>query len=231
MERILAVDTNIAVYEKQTAEWAKYGIGVQRVETMNGAINRLARGDEFLLVVINEDTIMDYMAKLPVLRDVTDIPIFIVSSTFTIENKIRAMNLGADVYDQYIPHAKQNVLVTLETLKAQKRWAKNPSAHMEILTGGEIILSQSRRKVFVKDAEISLARKEFDILRYLMENNGRVMTHKQLMREIWGENYTEKDTDVLWRTINRLRVKLSKAPPANEYIKIERGVGYVFNPK
>ncbi|MCL2030803.1 MAG: winged helix-turn-helix domain-containing protein, partial [Oscillospiraceae bacterium] len=65
---------------------------------------------------------------------------------------------------------------------------------------------------------------------YLMENSGCVVEHRQLMEEIWGKAYNEKDTDILWRTINRIRTKLSEIYPGNEYIRIERGVGYVFEP-
>jgi DNA-binding response OmpR family regulator len=230
MERILAVDTNLAVHEEQTEEWAKYGIGAQRVNTMNDAVTLLAKGDEFLFVVINEDTVRDFMKQLPILRDATDLPIFIVTSTHTIDKKIKALRLGADVYDPFVSYTKQTVLLALETLKAQNRRAGRPQKQLGILTGGDIILSQMRRKVFVKDTEVGLAKKEFDILRYLMENSGCVVEHRQLMEEIWGKDYNEKDTDILWRTINRIRTKLSRICPDNAYIRIERGVGYVFEP-
>ena len=138
------------------------------------------------------------------------------------------MSLGADVYDPFVSYTKQAVLLALEMLKAQNRWVKRPQKHVGILTGGDIILSQLRRKVFVKDTEVILAKKEFDILRYLMANSGCVLEHRQLMEEIWGEDYSEKDTDILWRTVNRIRTKLSKIYPNNEYIRIVRGVGYVF---
>ena len=230
MERILAIDTNVAVHEEQTEEWAKYGIGTQLVNTMNNAINKLINGDEFLFVVINEDTTSDFLKQLPIMRDATDLPIFVVTSEYTIDKKITAMSLGADVYDPFVSYAKKTVLLTLETLKVQNRWAKRPQKQLAILTGEDIILSQLRRKVFVKDNEVSLAKKEFDILRCLMANSGCVVEHKQLMEEIWGRDYNEKDTDILWRTVNRIRTKISRIYPDNEYIKIERGVGYIFEP-
>ena len=52
----------------------------------------------------------------------------------------------------------------------------------------------------------------------------------RLLNEIWGEHYIERDADVLWRTVNRLRIKLSKNHPIGDIIKIERGVGYVLEP-
>ncbi|MCL2082180.1 MAG: response regulator transcription factor [Oscillospiraceae bacterium] len=230
MERILAVDTDIAIHEEHTAEWAKYGIGTRRVNTINDAIGRLVAGEEFLFVVINEDTICDFMKQLPIMRDATDMPIFIVTSTYTIDKKIKAMNLGADVYEPFVSYAKQNVLLALETLKAQSRRTKRSQKHVGILTGGDIILSKLRRKVFVKNTEVNLAKKEFDILCYLMDDSGCVVEHKELMEKIWGEDYNEKDTDILWRTMNRIRTKLSEIYPAKEHIRVERGVGYAFEP-
>ncbi|MDR3270835.1 MAG: winged helix-turn-helix domain-containing protein [Peptococcaceae bacterium] len=230
MERILAVDTNVSVHEEKTKKWTKYGIGTQRVNTMNDAIDKLVQGDEFLFVVINEDTISDFMKQLPIMRDATELPLFVVTSAYTLDKKIKAMSLGADVYEPFIAYAEQNVLLALEILKAQNRWAKRPQKQLSILTGGDIILSRLRRKVFVKDTEVSLAKKEFDILRYLMANSGCVVEHKELIEEIWGKGYNEKDTDILWRTVNRIRTKLSNIYPDKEYIRIERGVGYVFEP-
>lgn len=229
MVQLLAVDKSVVVYEQETAEWVKYGVLPQRVDFMNEAINRLKQNEEFLFIVINEDTVPEFMPLLPILRDVTDVPIFVMTSNYTIEKRVAALNNGADVYDPNNPQPMQNVLSTLELLKTLKRWT-NRSVRLEVLLCGDIILSRPRRKVFTKDNEISLSKKEFEILYYLMSNNGYVMTHEQILKEIWGENYTNSDVDVLWRTVNRLRVKLSITPPANQYIKIERGVGYMFAP-
>lgn len=230
MEQILAVDTNHAIHQEQTEEWRKYGIGAQRVNTINEAIHKLAGGEEFLFVVINEDTIPDFMNQLPVMRDVTGLPIFVVTSAYTVEKKIKAFSLGADVYDPFTSYtnARQAVLLMLETLKARRRWAEQPSKRMSILTSRDIVLSKLRRKVFVKDIEVDMPKKEFEILCCLIENAGCVMEHRQLMEAIWGEDYVEKDTDILWKAVNRVRTKLSKINPGQEYIRIERGVGYVF---
>ena len=228
MEGILAIDKDLAVHEKAVAQWAKHGISIKRVETMHEAIRQLKQSDNYLFVGINEDTVPDFMSMLPLMRDVTDIPIFVMSSSYTIDKNVRAMSLGADVYDNFYANSEHNVLMGLEVLKAQSRWAKRAHKKLEVYVYGDVILSKRRRKVYVNDFEVSLGRKEFDILQFLMANYGCVVEHKRLLQEIRGENYSEKDTDVLWRTVNRLRVKLSEKYPAREYIKIERGVGYVF---
>lgn len=228
MERILAVDTNLAIHEEQTREWVKYGIETLRVDTMNEAIHLLNRGEQFLFIAINEGSILNYLRQLPIMRDVTELPIFVLTTDYSIEKKIKAMNFGADVYEPFISYTKQGVLLALELLKAQNRRMGQANRQIPILSGGEIVLSQLRRKVFVKDIEVSLAKKEFDILKYLMTNSGCVIEHRLLMEAIWGDDYSEKDTDILWRTVNRIRTKLSQINPEKKWIKIERGVGYVF---
>jgi len=228
MNTILAIDTDLTVHEQQTAAWGKIGIGTSRVETMNEAISRLSRGETFLFIAINEDSIPDYIPQLPLMRDVTNLPIFIITSNYTTSKKVAAIQSGADVYDPFSNFVKENVFGALELLKLQKRWAELPKEPSAVLIGGDIILSPLRRIVFVKDIEVSLRKKEFDILYHLIANKGQFLTHKQLLYKVWGDEYSENGNDILWKTIYRLRSKLSKASMGKEYIKAERETGYKF---
>jgi DNA-binding response OmpR family regulator len=220
---MLAVDKNVTVFERRTGGWAKYGVAPQRVDSMREAIYRLIQGEKFYFIVINEDTVPEFMPLLPIMRDVTEAPIFVLTSNYTVEKRTTALKNGADVYDPIHAQPRHNILSMLELLK---RWSDR-SLNLEVLVGGDIVLSQPRRKVFIKDNEIALSKTEFAILHYLMSNTGCVMTHEQILKAAWDE-YIESDVGVLWRAVNRLRAKLPA--PANEYIKIVRGVGYVFEP-
>jgi DNA-binding response OmpR family regulator len=226
---ILAVEKDIAVHERETAEWKKHGVGALRVETMSEAIKLLKRRNDFLFIAINEDTVPDFMSMLPIMRDSTNSPIFIITSVYTMEKWIKAINCGADTYDPFNTCARENILGALTFLKAQSRRAKRLPKPLQILIGGDIILSPLRRSVYLKDIRIPLTKKEFDILHFLMDRDENVVTHAQLMSKIWGDEYKSKGVDVLWQTVNRLRRKLSKASPTTEYIEVERGVGYRFS--
>jgi DNA-binding response OmpR family regulator len=135
---------------------------------MNEAIIWLARGEEFLFVAINEDTIPDFTVQVPVMRDVTNVPIFVVTSSYTNQKKINAISLGVDVYDPFNEYAKDNVLGALESIRLQNKWTNRPSVPLPLLVGGDVILSPSHQCVFVKDREVILTKKEFDTLKYLM---------------------------------------------------------------
>jgi len=229
MNTILAVDKDAVIHERETAEWLKYGIDALRVDTMTEAISLLVHRDDFLFVAINEDTIPGFMLQMRIMRDVTKLSIFVITSNYTIEKKLKAMDCGADVYDHFNAYIKNNVISALALLKAKKRRAKLMPKSLRILTGGDIILSPLRRSVFIKDVKVSLTKKEFDVLHCLMAVNGHVVTHARLIRKVWRYESEWTDTDVLWRTVDRLRGKLAETSPTNEYIIIERGVGYKFS--
>ena len=227
-ETILAVDTDIEVNERHKTEWEKYGIGSVRVSTMQKAIERLICDSEFFFIVINEDTIQNYMSSLSLMRDVTDVPIFVVTSSYTVEKRVKAYKLGVDVYEPFNNCTHDYIISVLELLNLKKRWSERSIKPMPVLVSNGVILSPARRMVIVEDTEICLTKKEFDILHYLMEKNGAIVGHAQILKKIWGDHYSENDTDVLWRTVDRLRRKLSQVSPECKYIKVEYGIGYRF---
>ena len=112
--------------------------------------------------------------------------------------------------------------------EAQSRWANRPATLPPVLIGGDIILSPSRRVVLIKDTEVVLQKKEFAILQLLMANKGHFMEPGQLLRKVWDSDYMEADNKNLYKTINRLRNKISEVSPNKEYIKVEREIGYKF---
>lgn len=225
---ILVVDKDDAVYERETLAWRQHGINTLRVETMSEAVKLLNQKGDFLFIAINEDTIPNFMSVLPIMRDSTSSPIFVITSSYTIEKKIKAMNCGADVYDPFNTCTKENVHGALTLLKAQNRRTERPPKPLQVQVGGGIILSPLRRSVFLNDVKVSLTKQEFDILYYLMDHDGHVVEHTWLIRKIGGNKSNTKNAENLWRAINRIRGKLSQISSTNEYIEIERGVGYRF---
>ena len=83
----------------------------------------------------------------------------------------------------------------------------------------------ARHQVFYKEKEIELTPNEFDILRILLQNAGRVITHRMMIREVWG-TYTENDNRMLRVNISNLRKKIEPDPNQPHYILTELGVGY-----
>lgn len=228
MKTILAVDPDVRIHKQQTAEWAKYGVGTRRAHTVHDAIVLLTGSESYLFIAINEDTMPDFVSRLPLMRDATDFPIFVFTSDYAIDKKLTAMSLGADVYDHFSYYAKDNVLSSLAILQAQRRWAQRPARKLPLIVCGDIILSPSRRKVLVRDTEVTLTTKEFDILRYFMANPDIVLTYRQIYRRIWGCGYDEEEHHLVWYHISLLRQSLEKALGENDYITTVRDIGYRF---
>ena len=228
--RLIAVDTFVDVHERAVAAWGSVGIKILRVETMNEAIARLSRGEEYLFAAINEDSIPDFMAQLPIMRDVTDVPIFVITSTYTTAKKAKVIGLGADVYDPFAELAIDNVHGALALLKSINRQSEKTKNPLSVLIGGDVVLSKLRRLVFVNDVEVKLPKKEFEVLKVLMEHSGCFLETAQLLRIVWGEEYSEKASNSLWRVISMIRSNLSEVSQGKEYIKAEREIGYRFSP-
>ena len=160
----MAVDKDIAFHKQRTAEWEKYGIGTVRTNSMHEAITKLVHGDRFMFIVINEGSIPDFMAQLPIMRDVTNLPIFVFTNSYAIGKKIKAMDLGADMYDWHNTYVKDDVLEALEILKVQNRWSHRPLNALPVLVCGDIILSPLRHIVFVKDVKVRMVRQHQEYL-------------------------------------------------------------------
>jgi two-component system KDP operon response regulator KdpE len=97
-------------------------------------------------------------------------------------------------------------------------------ANEPIFTTGGLTLDFSHRLVTVNEKEIQLTPTEYDILRLLVTHAGKVLTHRQLLRQIWGEGYN--DMHILRVNISNLRGKLEPDPARPTYIHTEAGVGY-----
>jgi len=224
---ILAVVKNIAVHEQEAAEWAKHKIGAIRVDTMHEAIVKLKNGEKFFFVVINEDCIPDFLTQLPIMRDVTNFPIIVVTSTYTMDKKIIAMRSGADLYVPFSEKIEHDALVTLEVFSAQNRWSNRP-AMPPVLSAGDIVLSPSRHVVFVKDKLIDLSPQEFDALHLLIKDKGRVLKHEEIYGHLFGVQYN-KDTDehILHNLMKRLRKKIREHTDLM-YIESVYKIGYTL---
>ena len=90
-------------------------------------------------------------------------------------------------------------------------------------------INLQERKLVVDNEPVKLSRKEFDVLKTLMNHAGHIVTQQQLLKEIWGKSHVE-DTHYLRIFIGRLRTKLGDDPTAPRYIETEPGVGYRFLP-
>jgi two-component system KDP operon response regulator KdpE len=154
------------------------------------------------------------------LREWTQIPIIVVSVRDREEDKIAALDAGADDY--------LTKPFSTGELMARMRVALRRSALPEsepVYQAAGLFVDLSRRDVMVNGRTAALTPTEYDILRILVQNAGKVLTHQQLVHAVWGTSY-EADAHLLRVNISNLRRKIEADPARPRYIVTEPGVGY-----
>ncbi|MBE3560665.1 MAG: response regulator transcription factor [Ktedonobacteraceae bacterium] len=162
-------------------------------------------------------------------RQSTKIPIIVLSAVTEEKQKVRALDLGADDYLTK-PFSNDELQARV---RACLRRAANSSmpANLE----PEILMSQDgylymdipRRQIRAGLQEVRLTPTEFELLRQLMLCAGKVLTHRVLLRAVWGPEYGE-EADYLRVYVRQLRLKIEPEPSHPRYIQTEPGIGYVF---
>jgi len=217
--RILVVDD-----ERSIRRFLKASLGSQFV------ILEAASGEEALTAVATErpDIVildlglpdLDGIEVTRRLREWSQIPIIIVSVREQEQDKIAALDAGADDY--------LTKPFGVGELMARLRVALRRSAQIEnepVFTTGALVVDLNQREVRVDGQTISLTPTEYDLLRALIKHAGKVQTHDQLLRLVWGTAY-ESETHMLQVNISNLRRKIETDPARPIYIVTEPGVGY-----
>jgi two-component system KDP operon response regulator KdpE len=154
------------------------------------------------------------------LREWTQIPIVVISVRDREEDKIAALDAGADDY--------LNKPFGLGELMARLRVVLRRSALPEqepVYQADRLVVDLARRNVSVDQKSVSLTPTEYDILRVLIQHAGKVLTHQQLIHLVWGNDF-EVEAHLLRVNISNLRQKIEKDPTRPRYIVTEPGVGY-----
>lgn len=156
------------------------------------------------------------------LREWTEMPILVLSAVGDESEKVRALNAGADDYITK-PFGSDELIARLGA--ALRRAGKGPGEPLIEADGLEIDLAAHTVR---RDGEVvHLTPTEFELLRALATERGRLMTHATLLREVWGPAY-EDDTQVLRVHIANLRKKLEPEPARPRYVTTDPGIGYRF---
>jgi two-component system, OmpR family, KDP operon response regulator KdpE len=156
-------------------------------------------------------------------------PILVLSARTTERDKVAALDQGADDYLTK-PFGMDELLARVRA--HLRRWQGDPEPHTEI-QAGSLHIDLERRIVTLRGEadgplpEVKLTRTEYDILRYLAMNPGRVVTHANILQNVWGPLY-EEDVAALRVHIAHLRRKIEADPARPRIILTELGVGYRF---
>lgn len=149
-------------------------------------------------------------------------PVLILTAKDSLSDKVKGLSLGADDY-LVKPFEREELLARLEALIRRN----NGFFVKDILEFKELKLNLKNRKVYIKDKEIVLQGKQFDLLEYLINSKGTIITKEQIFDKIWGFD-SDTSTNVIEVYASGLRKELKKYG-YDKYIKTLRGVGYVLS--
>ncbi len=155
------------------------------------------------------------------IREWTQIPIIVLSVRSSEHDKIKALDCGADDFLTK-PFGVGELLARIRTAL---RHVAAPEVGEPEFTLDRIHVDFMKRRVTLDGVEVHLSRKEYEILRALIAHAGKVLTHQQLLRDIWGVHFTEQ-TQYLRVYVGQLRHKLERDPTQPEFLLTEPGVGY-----
>lgn len=151
-------------------------------------------------------------------------PIVVLSARGGDTDKVNALDLGADDYVTK-PFSPEELLARIRV--ALRRVMSDGGAQSGVFTAGELTIDYDRRRVLRGDTEIRLTPKEFDLLSLLARNHDRVLTHRAILKAVWGANAVEQP-EHLWTLVGLLRKKIEPDPARPRYLLSEPWVGYRF---
>ncbi|MBV9785938.1 MAG: response regulator transcription factor [Acidisphaera sp.] len=218
--RVLVVDDEPAILRFLRAGLAAEGFIVSEAERGATALDGIRRQATDLVVL---DLGLPDMDGLEVIRSVREaglaVPIIVLSSRDDERSKVAALDLGADDFVTK-PFGIDELFARIRA--AQRHRLQQQGEH-PIFRCGDLMVDLVRRIVTVRGARVKFSRREYDLLRLLVAHAGKVLTHKQILREVWGG-----DTDVQYLRIyiRALRQKIEANPEQPAYILTETGVGY-----
>ena len=227
-KKVLVVDDELALVRLIVQVLTEKGYEVLTASTGQEALRLLydQKPDLVLLDVVMPG--MDGWQLCSRIRDVSDVPIIMLTGKRGSEDDIvRGLDYGADEY--LLKPVGNRELVA--RVKAALRRAELPSRldkrREAIFSDGFLMVDVAERRVMLGGERVKLTPREFRMLAFLVENAGRILTHRQVLEKVWGWEYVD-DLDYVRIYISHLRQKIEPEPTLPRYILTEPGVGYYF---
>ncbi len=221
--RILVVDDEKRIVHLIRLNLEHDGFDVLAAYDGREALKRVREDlpDLVLLDVMLPD--MDGFEVLKLIREVSDVPVIMVTAKGEEEDIVRGLELGADDYITK-PFSPRELV---SRIRAVLRRYQSQTMDDVVQIDDRLKIDFSRRQVWVDGKPIKLRPTEYRLLYHLVKNAGWVLTYEQLLRKVWGHEYRDEHHYVRLY-INYLRQKLEKDPSNPKYILTEHGVGYRF---
>ena len=223
-ERILLVEDEEKLARMVELELQYEGYEVEKAFDGRAGLE-LALSGKFDLVLL--DIMLPALSGMEVLRRLrreSRVPVIMLTARDTVVDKVSGLDMGADDYITK-PFAIEELLARIRAA-LRKRPAQAPEPPRSLLTAGPLAMDTDRHEVTVSGESVELTRREFDLLRYLLENKEKVITRESLLDHVWGFDFVG-ETNAVDVYIRFLRAKIDERFGV-KLIHTVRGVGYVI---
>jgi len=196
---------------------------VIEVEDGQEVLEKIKKEQIDLLILDLMMPIIDGWTVCKYVRKNTEVPIIMLTAKGEENDRILGLELGADDYIVK-PFSPRELVIRVKTV-LRRLESRDTNAHL--YTFDQISVNVVTRQVMIKDQEVRLTLKEFDLLHYLIKSPNRIITRDELLEQVWGFDYIG-DSRTVDTHINRLRDKIDKHGGDSSFINTVRGVGYKF---
>lgn len=221
---ILVVDDEPQIRRVLRTTLSTHGYEIAEAKTGEEALEWMRKEPPDLVLL---DMNMPGMGGVEACREIrraSDAPIIMLTVRNAERDKVAALDAGADDY-VVKPFGIEELLARIRA--ALRRYA--PGDTLPQFVAKDLSIDFEARQVRVRDRDVHLTPKEYDVLKHLVANQGKPLTHRRLLQAVWGPDYGE-ETESLRVVINQLRKKLEADPARPRYILTEPWVGYRFQP-
>ena len=218
---VLLVDDEAQIRRFLRAGFEMDGFSVHDADNGNDGIKNATMRPPDLVILDLALPDMDGSEVLSRLRSWSNVPVIVLSVRSNEDEKVKLLQLGADDY-VVKPFGMAELLA--RSRAAIRRHTRNESGD-PVVSLGRLVVDLANRSVFVDGERLSLTRKEFRLLQILAQHAGNVVTHGQLLNEIWGAGH-DQDSHYLRIFVRKLRQKIEADPTQPKLLLTELGVGY-----
>jgi two-component system KDP operon response regulator KdpE len=222
MGHILVVDDEPQIRRVMRTTLVSQGYEVSDARTGDDALD-LVRGEKYDLVLL--DVNMPGISGLQACREIrlgSDLPIIMLTVRGSERDKVQALDAGADGYLTK-PFSMSELLARIRAVL--RRTSFPAGMEKKQLQLGDIEIDFETRRITAEGKQLRLTTKEFDLLFYLAVHANKTITHRELLREVWGPDYGGEQ-EYLRVFVNRLRKKIEASPSNPKYLLTEPWVGY-----
>ena len=222
-KKIMIVEDERRIARFLQMELEHEGFETETEENGRRAYERIVQ-EQYDLVLL--DIMLPDMDGLEVcrrVREISDVPIIMLTAKDDVEDKVNGLDIGADDYITK-PFAIQELLARVRAALRVHKANEDGNRNERVLAVKDLVLYPGRYEVRVKGELVELTKKEYSLLEYMLRNKPNVLTRDQILQEVWGYDYVG-DTNVVDVYIRYLRAKIDERFD-DKYIYTVRGVGY-----